>query len=465
MIVFTLQQTETGRLIEQSSWKGRVCRVDFNSFLDKELVMDIELFDWVSRFMETHRSTLNNIFWIVVGAVLEPSIEKIGGSMVSNFKKRRQSYKTNKLCSELNDIENLHQVEILSTDDRPYDPKSIEVEETGRSFYIAFPKDLIGELRGKYGEEYEKYFEIHDDVALDGSANFESMAMETGIPNLQELIDVARHEVAEGFLNSNKGWHFNAGKYGVWDVEFARKWGEEESRSLQMTLYRTDYFTFNVTQKIYEMLKRDPGSRHIVDDMTTDITPKKLYKYRMFLSAFGVNAVVFLNSRTKGTVCILAERSILAADTPGSGVFHVTMNEGLTLIDKDNKKDKVRLSTCLRRGLYEELGLNDDVTTTRMKADFHDLFLVKSSYQLGISASVVLEDMDFEEFHGYWAFCAKDRNSETKSLAAINFDKKSIEDFLSRNEVIPYSKYIIALICAHKGVVLDLRELGWTRNQ
>ena len=72
--------------------------------------------------------------------------------------------------------------------------------------------------------------------------------------------------------------------------------------------------------------------------------------------------------------------------------------------------------------------------------------------------------MDFEEFHGYWAFCAKDRNSETKSLVALNFDKKSIEECLSQHDVIPYSKYIIALICAHKGIVLDLRELGWTKN-
>ena len=425
--------------------------------------MDIDIFAWASKFIESHKSFVNNLFWVFVGAILEPSIGKLGGYMASNLKRRRQAARTRKLCKELDDIQNAHQVEILNTDDQPYDPRFMEVSETGQSFYIGFPQDLMDDLKEKYGDSFDRYFEIHADTAFDGVSGFGQMGEEVGIPDLPQLIEEARYEVARSFLDSEKGWHFNAGKYGVWAVDFARKWGGDESRSLQLSLYKTDYFTFNVTQTVYGKLKRDPRYRQIVEDMTTDITPRKLHKYRLFLSAFGVNAMVFLKNRAEGILCVLTERSTLAADTPGTGVYHVTMNEGLTLIDKDSEMDKVRLSTCLRRGLREELGLNDDVTTTRMTAEFHDLFLVKRSYQLGISASVVLDDMDFEELHGYWGR-AKDRNLETRRLVAFSFDRKTVEKFFSRHDFIPYSRYIVALICAHKGVTLDQRKMGWEKH-
>ena len=309
-----------------------------------------------------------------------------------------------------------------------------------QSFYVAYPDFMKKALEERLGDSFSDYFEIHPDTAFGGNSDFSEMGEELGLRNFPLLIEESRNQVAKAFVDGRNGWHFNAAKYGIWDINFACKQGERELRSLQMSLYDTDYFTFNVMQSIYRKMRQDDQYQDIVKDMTEDLTPAKLHRYRAFLGALGVNALVILDDPKLGKVCVFAERSSMAADSKGKGTYHITMNEGLTLSDKDAFEGRVRLSNCLNRGLWEELGLTTDELAGQMTAMFRDLFLVKSSYQLGISATVQLTQMSFIELFQK-VECAKDRKLEVGRLEPVGMDSDALEEFFQQHRFIPYSKY------------------------
>jgi hypothetical protein len=396
-----------------------------------------------------------NLFWAIIGAVIGYVVPKVFDSITFSFKKKIQAYKMRKITEQVSDIENILEVEVLNTGNEPYTSNGINVIVKDQYFYISVPSELIPKLQNKYkteAVEFFEFFEIHPDTGFNGEDNFNEMAIQSGISDLPELIEVARHEVANSFLNSENGLYFNASKYGIWEIDFTSKFGKKETRHLSLSLYHTDYFTFKVTQNIFKKISER-------DDLTKDITPNKLKKYNLFLSSFGINALLLLKDKDMGDICIFSERSILASDTDRSNVYHITMNEGLNIDDKDDLEDKVRLSNCLERGFWEELGLNNDYYAQDMTADFHDLFLVKSSFQLGISASVFIKDMSFDDLYAR-AEIAKDKKLEVGKLKPVIFEKKIIEKFLTDNEFIPYSKYIVARICAHKGIFLNQRNIS-----
>lgn len=391
-----------------------------------------------------------NLFWAIFGAILGYLFPKIVDSLLGVYKKKRRKYKTDKTNEQLKNVEEFLQVEALNTGSQPYTSSSIEVEVKDQFFYISVPNDLIPELKRKYETqdiEFDKFFLIHPDTGFDGASDFTEMGAKCKIGDLPELIEEARYEVAKSFIKSENGLYFNAKKYGVWSVDFTSKFGKKENRHLRLSLYHTDYFTFKVMQNIFKKIS-------VREDIVSDITPKKLNKYNLFLNSFGVNALLLLKDKNLGDICIFTERSILASDTNRSNIYHITMNEGLNQEDMDDLDGKVRLSNCLERGLWEELGLNNDYYAQDMTSDFHDLFLVKSSFQLGISASVFIKDMGFDDLYSR-AEIAKDKKLEVGKLKPVNFEKKTIEKFLLKNEFIPYSKYIVARICSHKGIFLD----------
>lgn len=402
-----------------------------------------------------HLFTNSNLYWAIIGSIIGYFVPKVFDSITSIFKKKYQTYKIKQITTQMDEIEDILGVEILNTGNEPYTSNGIDINIENQFFYISVPDELIPKLKEKYSTqsiEFFEFFEIHEDTGFDGANNFDEMAKQSGIHNLSELIETARYEVANSFLKSENGLYFNASKYGVWDVDFTSKFGKKETRHLSLSLYHTDYFTFKVTQNIFKKISKQ-------HNLTKDITPSKLKKYNLFLSSFGVNALLLLKDKDMGDICVFSERSILASDTNDSNIYHITMNEGLNIDDKDSLDDKVRLSNCLERGFWEELGLNNDYYTQDMTADFHDLFLVRDNFQLGISASVFIKDLNFDDLYAR-AEIAKDKKLEIGKLKPVNFDKKSMEKFLIDNEFISYSKYIIARLCAHKGIFLNQRMIS-----
>ncbi|MCI5225560.1 MAG: hypothetical protein D3918_02610 [Candidatus Electrothrix sp. AX2] len=392
----------------------------------------------------------SNLFWAFIGAISGYLITKIDSKICQSIRLIWRRYKTRKAIEQLEKTEKELQVEVLSTANNSYGPNSIDVKESRCCFYISFPNDKLKSLRKHYSstnKELEDFFDLHDNFYFERGRDISKLADECGIYDLPELIEKSRYRVAKQFLDNRNGAFFNKGKYGVLNVKFTQRHGRKEERDLVLEVYRTDYFTHKVMRDVFKTV----SAREV---LPKNLEPHDLYKYRVFLTSFGVNALVMLKDKLMGEIIVLSERSILASETKKSNVYHISMNEGLNQEDIDNYENKVRLSNCLERGLWEELGLNNDIYAQKMTSEFHDLFLVTSVFELGISAFVCIKDMDFLELNSI-AQIAKDKKLEIGRLLPIVFQKKEIENFLSKNEIIPFSKYIISRMCARKNIFLD----------
>jgi len=392
----------------------------------------------------------SNLFWASIGAFIGFLMPKIFGLLSNPSISWYEKYRTSKTIQNLKVTEEELQVEVLSTANEPYKPDSIDVSPSGKSFYIAFPKERIDELEHVYKAEnksFQEFFDIHDDTSFSEGSDFKEISKECEITELPELIEEARQSVADHFINAKNGAYFNKGKYGVWDIKFTQRYGKKEERHLKISLYETDYFTHKVMRQVYKKVH----NKYI---FPSDVDVEYLHKYRAFLTSFGVNALVMLNDKKRGNIIILSERSILASETNQTNTYHITMNEGLNQDDIDNYEGKIRISNCLERGLWEELGLDNDIYAQKMTSEFHDLFLVRNVFEVGISASVFIDKMNFSELHSR-AQIAKDKKLEIGKLVPINLKKNEIEKFLLKNNFIPYSRYIISRICARKKIFLN----------
>ena len=404
----------------------------------------------IVKYIQLH----NNLFWTIVGSILGYFIPKVFDYVNVLFGRKYREFKQKKISNSLDFLEKEINVEILNTGNEPYRSNAINIIETGNSFYLPVPDDILLKLQEKYKSdsiEFFEFFEIHEQILFDNETTIDKLSKKTGIENLEQLIDEARYEVAYEFLNSKNGLYFNASKYGVWNIDFTSKFGKGETRHLSLELFNTDYYTHKVMQNVYSKIYK----KYKIDE---DITPEKLHKYNIFLTSFGVNALLLLKDKKMGDICVFAERSILASGTDKSNIYHITMNEGLNQDDKDAIDGKIRLSNCLERGLWEELGLNNDYYAQDMTADFHDLFLVKDKFQLGISVSVFIKDMSFNDLYAQ-AEIAKDKKLEIGKLKPIIFDKKHIEKFFTENSFTSYSRFIVSRICFHKGIFIDFEKI------
>ena len=139
---------------------------------------------------------------------------------------------------------------------------------------------------------------------------------------------------------------FNGLMYGVKKVRNERLTIEEEA-GLDMIFYKTDYFTFRVFAKIYEKLKNNSLGFKVEKLQDLNL-------YSPFLSGFGLGAFVIIN-QGKGDEVLLGRRSNGVIVDKGN--WHYSMNEAFSMKDVD-EYGYPSLSTCLYRGLQEELGIS-----------------------------------------------------------------------------------------------------------
>ncbi|GAG19823.1 unnamed protein product, partial [marine sediment metagenome] len=261
-----------------------------------------------------------------------------------------------------------------------------------------------------------------------------------------DLIEGSRQKVAQDFLAAQNGAYHSLGKFGIWSLDTERRFGVDEQRWLKLELFRTDYFTHRVMREVYAKLVA-------ADHKVQHVDLKDLATYRCLLTSFGLNAVVFLERAGERDIMVLCERSPRAADVQRPGLFHVTMNEGLSHVDVDPDTGIPSLALCLQRGLMEELHLASGVLTQRMTADFLDVFLLRSRLELGITCSVRISDMTFEQFHET-ASTAKDRELEIRRVVPIPFDRDAVESFLHDHDMISHGRYAVHMIAPREGLFL-----------
>jgi len=355
-----------------------------------------------------------------------------------NLKKELKSYQKRK------DIIN---VVDLANGDPEFKKENIFAKEVSifgkeRSLYInmderCYENLVKKELSAGYPESHLTKF--HDDRSLDGSTDFSELAEITKIANLGELIEKHRKIVSDLFLRSENGLIFNGDKYGVFNLRFMR-FGNEERPGVELELFKTDYFTHRVFRSIYHELKQ--LNHPVISAGINDFL-----QYKPFFTSFGINTLLICEGE-KGKEIVLSKRS---ARVHGNiARYHITMNEGLSQMDKD-PFGKVDLELCFKRGLLEELGINDKLYNFGTKVAFYDFFLEKNNFEIGLT-SVFEIDLNYKK--DLEPLIARDRALESDSFVTLPLNSKVISNFVKNSEFVPHGLYVLDRVLMRECITL-----------
>lgn len=324
----------------------------------------------------------------------------------------------------------------LANGDPEFEKKNIFSREVSifgdhRCLFVGMPEQIKSDIllrereAGYMDSQLSKFF---PDTSFNGTDNFQDIAELTGIKELPELITKHKFIVGEKFLESKDGLIFNGEKYGVFNLKFTR-FGDEEKPGVELDFFKTDYFTHRVFRSIYHELK---SNNHPISSAGLS----DFLKYKPFLTSFGINALLICDG-SRGKEIILSKRS---NRVHGSRTrYHITMNEGLSQTDKD-PFGKVDLELCFKRGLLEELGINEKLYQHAVKASFYDFFLEKNNFEIGLS-SVFEIDLDYEK--DIAPLIARDKHLEVDSFVSLPLNTKDIGSFIEDNEFVPHGLYVL----------------------
>jgi len=318
--------------------------------------------------------------------------------------------------------------------------REVSIFGINKSLFIDMPDDIkkvISSREREAGYMDSQLTKFHPDTSFNGKDNFHDIAMSSGIADLPSLIKKHKIIVGKKFLESKDGLIFNGDKYGVFNLKFTR-FGDEEKPGAEIDFFKTDYYTHRVFRSIYHDLKKKnhPISSAGLSDFL---------KYKPFFTSFGINTLLICEGK-RGKEIILSKRSNRVHGNAPK--YHITMNEGLSQTDKD-PFGKVDLELCFKRGLLEELGINEKLYQHGVKASFYDFFLEKNNFEIGIS-SVFELDVDYEK--DIEPLIARDKQLEVDSFVALPLKSKEIAQFVNDHDFIPHGLYVLERVLLRENI-------------
>ena len=362
---------------------------------------------------------------LLLGAVLGCIVTKLfdySGASIKHFLKTR---KANKGIGDIT-LDNNEYYVALDHGIPFYEHKNIETRKT--------TSKLIVEIPQKYHELLnigKNEFVIREGTLDQWHTVLKNSFEYFGLDNYKEEIRQAAIASAEEFVDDINQGHtrFNSELFGVEKIRPNRT-GEEEESSLLLDFYSTDYFTYRVFGKIYQKIREKKGT-------PTSMKVQTLNRfYTPFLSSFGIGCFIIID-RGKGDEVLLAHRS--NAVMVDKGKVHYSMNEAFSLNDIEDVDKFPSLSTCLFRGLREELGINSNFKENVIQNGFLDLGMITDRCEVGISAFARMDWTEgFKVKHlGQLYSIGQDSELETDKLELIPI--KKLESHLEEN----YDKFSI----------------------
>ena len=301
-----------------------------------------------------------------------------------------------------------------------YEYTDIEIINAGKNC-LDCPEPYKQQIKEKRNNiNFEKDFFFTKNTCL------EDLDEMTGIKGLADLITKHKEITGRWFLDElDKAYTiFNGKKFGIYSIK-SHRLRDAEDPGLSIEFYETDYFTHKVMRSVYQELK---SLNHPICNMKT-YPIEGIDHLRPFMTSFGVNTFLIVNSEKADKSIVFAKRSKRTANTRES-IWHVTMNEGLSLTDIEGKD--ISLVKCLHRGLNEELGIKEHHYKDIEKEKFMDLFLVMDNFEVGIS-SVVVMDASADKVKNLHSI-AKASVLETEEICAVDFNSRDINRFISENK-------------------------------
>lgn len=362
-------------------------------------------------------SGLNEIFWIFIGMLSTKLIE----GLCNYFREKIGRIKNSKNISGVDsEFTNNNSIIGLAHAYPYYDINNIKSKNTDIELFFDCPTHIKEEIL-----KIDPEFIFKEDKSFDGGNLFNDLVSITEIDNLIELINKHKEIVGKKILiklEKNEEI-FNGEKFGVHRVSVSKS-GKDEDSTIDISFFKTDYYTHMVFRSIYKELIEN---NHPIKDV---MKVNELSKYSPFTTSFGVNTYIIIdNYDSNKKNIIFAKRSKYTGTDSEECKWHVSMNEGLTITDIDYN-GKISINSCVIRGLNEELGIREENSKIK-DVRFMDLFLHKGNFEIGITSFVTMK-ISFDELNTKY-MSAKDGELETDEIKDVRFRKKDIDNFISDN--------------------------------
>lgn len=265
-------------------------------------------------------------------------------------------------------------------------------------------------------------------------------------------IDNIRHyieEVNSEILKSDNTFNFIADQYGVFSAKY------EKGSTLILSVYKTNYFTFRVMNKLY---KDTPVLHKISQKICSSRNNKVLNEGFLllfpFFASLGTNIIIEFVSANRGKGFLIQKRS--PKSFGNTSQYHISVNETFSFTDIDETIPK--LSKCIQRGIDEELGLDLSKEFSDKRITYLDLFLNPSRGNLGISA-VYRTDINPSTITYYPGV---DKVIESSKHICVYGIKNyfQMENFISLYNWIPYTPYLLKQYIIHQqGIIENLKTI------
>lgn len=255
---------------------------------------------------------------------------------------------------------------------------------------------------------------------------------------LSQLIQDKKKEIAKEFLKKIKnGSPFFIGKmYGIKKMSASREKNDERA-GLKIESFESDYYTHRVMAAVFQELN-NKGMIKLPNSI------EELNKVYPFLTSIGLNLLLIIEEEGKPYV-ILVERSSRLFNMTEK-LWHVSVNEAVSLIDYDSYSKKISLDICAERGLREELALFEDGISD---IKYTDVCYLTNLMEVGIIGYGILKNVDFSDIERRYKI-AKDSVLESVSITKVELSKKGIREFLENNKTTDICQYSLQMLLARK---------------
>ena len=303
--------------------------------------------------------------------------------------------------------------------------KKINIVPSGKKLFVNIPIDY---------QDCLKEHSFYPNLSFDGTSSFRDLSIQTGIYDLEKLIEIHSKKIAECFVNGIDGCKFNEKKYGVFDIDIGMREGVNEAPVCSITTFETDFFTYRVFYSIYQELKQREHDICKIDNLT------KLKKYNCFLCSIGLNVLACVDSNSFGLdELILTKRGNETINY--QNMYHISVNEGMCYMDYNPSSYRFDVENCVFRGIEEELGISRDYhIKNNSDIQFWDLFVSKDTFDFGITCYIELKNIYFRDIQ---SLIAKDKKFEISKLETVLAKKSDIEKYVTARTFIPQGLYTV----------------------
>lgn len=386
--------------------------------------------EWLKKIFE-----IKDIVWFLIG-LLVPCLWNLIKEKIKTIKMKKKIKKCDMEFADNSIISLAHGDPFFKISSKQCE---LMLDVPQELFYISMPEGIKKQILDIREDFFNTTWET-EQAFFDNQTEKDMITEVSGILGLSvedttKMYLEEKENIALFFLEKVKAGdpYFIGEMYGVKKIDLSRK-GSEERSNVKIDAYKTDYYTHRVMAAIYRRVYEN--KKNIVPENN----PESYNKMRYFLTSMGMNVLLYLKDEKK---IVFVKRSGKLVNMTRA-MWHVSMNEAISITDISETNEAIDLDKCIKRGLNEELG----VVIKGINIRYSDLFFLKDPFETGISAFVTINNMTFSELRELLYPSAKDKELESEGVIAVKVDGGELIDFMKKNELTDAAKYLTKMFLA-----------------